>query len=211
MKRKEINEYAQSIVVRLYDIGYFGSVQESVSTNSFYIHITQVPDIIRLSDHGFNYEMYNFLPRQKIVRSVKNGKYFYSMSYDGIEAFINDFKQHNHVIDEDIDLVKEKQLTALKYTKRYVLCHLPTNTYYYENSNGYGKGMREMLYQKYNVMGERLCNFLVWNFRFNVKSAAIFRGEPIKAEIEAIVKDYDSIDNYKLIEVEHINGVISIV
>lgn len=29
--------------------------------------------------------------------------------------------------------------------------------------------------------------------------------------IEAIVKDYDSIDNYKLIEVEHINGVISIV
>lgn len=71
MKRKEINEYAQSIVVRLYDIGYFGSVQESVSTNSFYIHITQVPDIIRLSDHGFNYEMYNFLPRQKIVRSVK--------------------------------------------------------------------------------------------------------------------------------------------
>lgn len=28
MKRKEINEYAQSIVVRLYDIGYFGSVQE---------------------------------------------------------------------------------------------------------------------------------------------------------------------------------------
>lgn len=116
MKRKEINEYAQSIVVRLYDIGYFGSVQESVSTNSFYIHITQVPDIIRLSDHGFNYEMYNFLPRQKIVRSVKNGKYFYSMSYDGIEAFINDFKQHNHVIDEDIDLVKEKQLMALKNT-----------------------------------------------------------------------------------------------
>lgn len=133
------------------------------------------------------------------------------MSYDGIEAFISDFKQHNHVIDEDIDLVKEKQLMALKYAKRYVLCHLPTNTYYYENSNGYGKGMREMLYQKYNVMGERLCNFLAWNFRFNVKSAAIFRGEPIKAEIEAIVKDYDSIDNYKLIEVEHINGVISIV
>lgn len=50
MKRKEINEYAQSIVVKLYDIGYFGSVQESVSTNSFYIHITQVPDIIRLSE-----------------------------------------------------------------------------------------------------------------------------------------------------------------
>lgn len=107
MKGKEINEYAQSIVVRLYDIGYFGSVQESVSTNSFYIHITQVPDIIRLSDHGFNYEMYNFLPRQKIVRSVKNGKYFYNMSYDGIEAFINDFKQHNHVIDEELIWLKK--------------------------------------------------------------------------------------------------------
>lgn len=211
MKRKEINEYAQSIVVKLYDIGYFGTIQESVSTNSFYIHITQVPDIIRLSDHGFNYEMYNFLPRQKIVRSVKNGKYFYSMSNNGIEAFINDFKQYNHVIDEDIDLIKEKQQMALKRTKRYVLCHLPTNTYYYENSNGYGKGMKQILCQKYSASEERLCNFLTWNFRFNVKSAAIFRGEPIKSEIEAIVKDYDSIDNYKLIEIEHINGIISVV
>lgn len=211
MKRKEINEYAQSIVVRLYDIGYFGSVQESVSTNSFYIHITQVPDIIRLSDHGFNYETYNFLPRQKIIRSVKNGKYFYSMSYEGIDAFIDDFKQHNRVVDKDIPLIKEMQQNALKYAKRYVLCHVPTNTYYYENSNGYGKGMREMIYQKYHTMGERLCNFLAWNFRNNIKSAAIFRGQPIQAEIEAIVKDYDSIKNYKLVEVELINGIISIV
>lgn len=71
MKRKEINEYAQSIVVRLYDIGYFGSVQESVSTNSFYIHITQVPDIIRLSDHGFNYEMYNFYQDKRLSEVLK--------------------------------------------------------------------------------------------------------------------------------------------
>lgn len=211
MKRKEINEYAQSIVVRLYDIGYFGSVQESVSTNSFYIHITQVPDIIRLSDHGCNYEMYNFLPRQKIVRSIKNGKYFYSMTYDGIEAFISDFKQHNHVIDEDINLIKEKRQIALKHAKRYVLCHLPTNSYYFENSNGYGKRMRKILYQKYNIIDENLCNFLAWNFRFNINSAAIFRGMAIESEIKYIVKDYDSISNYKLIEVEQINNVISIV
>lgn len=128
--------------------------------------VTKVVELARgyLMTFEINYICHSLF---KGIENVKNGKYFYSMSYDGIEAFINDFKQHNHVIDEDIDLVKEKQLTALKYTKRYVLCHLPTNTYYYENSNGYGKGMREMLYQKYNVMGERLCNFLAWNFMFN--------------------------------------------
>lgn len=211
MKRKEINEYAQKIVIELYEIGFFGNVQESISTNSFYIHITQVPDLIRLSDHGMNYEKYNFLPRQKTLRSVKNNKYFYSMSDDGINAFLSDFKQHNHVVDELVPHVKKMQESVLKDWKQYVLCHIPTNTYYYDKSNGYGKGMRQMLYTRYQTMGERLCNFLAWNFRFNVQSAALFRGKPIQSEIEAIIQDYDDVSNYKFVEITMINGVISII
>lgn len=211
MKRKEINEYAQKIVIELYEIGFFGNVQESISTNSFYIHITQVPDLIRLSDHGFNHERYNFLPRQKTIRSVKNNKYFYSMSYEGIDAFLSDFKQHNHVVEEHIPYVKKMQENILKDWKQYVLCHIPTNTYYYENSNGYGKGMRQMLYTRHQVLGENLCNFLAWNFRFNIKSAAIFKGKPIQSEIESIIGDYDDASNYKFVEITIINGVISII
>lgn len=211
MKRKEINEYAQKIVIELYEIGFFGSVQESISTNSFYIHITQVPCLIRLSDHGMNYEKYNFLPRQKTIRSVKKDKYFYSMSYDGINAFLSDFKQHNHVVDELVPHVKKMQEKALKDWKQYVLCHIPTNTYYYENSNGYGKGMKNMLHIHHKDYNGRLCNFLAWNFRFNIKSAALFKGKPIQSEIKAIVGDNDDISNYKLVEITMINGVINIV
>lgn len=211
MKRKEINEYAQKIVIELYEIGFFGNVQESISTNSFYIHITQVPDLIRLSDHGMNYEKYNFLPRQKTIRSVKKDKYFYSMSYEGINAFLSDFKQHNHVVDELVPHIKKMQENVLKDWKQYILCHIPTNTYYYENSNGYGKGMRQMLYTRYQVLGESLCNFLAWNFRFNIKSAAIFKGKPIQAEIESIIGDNDDVSNYKFVEITMINGVISII
>lgn len=208
MKRKEIHEYAQRIVVDLYEIGFFGSVQESISTNSFYINITQVPYKIRLSDHGNNYEKYNFLPRQKIIRSVKNGSYFYSMSYEGIDAFLSDFKQHNNVVDEHITEVKKMQQNVLNAYRQYVLCHIPTNTYYYENCNGYGKGMKNMLHIHHKNYDEKLCNFLAFNFRFNISGAALFRGSSAKSEMESIVKGYDDVSNYKLVGATVINGVI---
>lgn len=91
MKKKEIVDFAQNVTIELSYLDIPCSISESKSTSSAYIHFIHTGDLVRIADHGYKYELFNFLPGKTIIRKIEQGKYFYSMNNDGISAFINDF------------------------------------------------------------------------------------------------------------------------
>lgn len=204
MKRKEMIEFAQTIVIRLYDLGFISNVQEAISTNSIYIHTIQTPDMVRVSDHGVNNGQvkFNFLPTQKNKSTFKNGNYYYSMTEEGIEDFLFDFKLACPIVKKEEVKAIQEIIAAKDNVKKYIIKHKHTNTYFIENSNSFGKTMGTKLYDCRNSVTEEEYPFIYKNFRINLQSAQVFMGEPNITKImkEHNVNDYN-IDNYLILEV----------
>lgn len=122
------------------------------------------------------------------------------MSYEGINAFLDDFKYDNQKNENNIKKCNEE---IISNSKKYVLCHIPTNYYFCENGSNYSTSLSRILEisEKYSEMSDELKHILKLNFRPKLVSAQIFK-KCLKIDIKDIIFDYDNIENYKFVEVD---------
>ena len=98
MKKREIRDFAMSLMLELTSNGYTVLVSESKKSKSIYLTCLHVPKRIRISDHGFKYDAYNFTPRHAGGERINNGKIFFPMSPEGINGLLETIKNENPLV-----------------------------------------------------------------------------------------------------------------
>ncbi len=101
MKEKDLNAFAEQLVLTLTDNGFKVIVSKSKKSKSIYLSCLHIPKQIRVSDHGFNYGAYNFTPRHNGNKRTNDGLTFFPMSQNGIELLLKEIKNDFPFVNED--------------------------------------------------------------------------------------------------------------
>ena len=103
MKQKDIDNFVSELIAELTEKGYKPLITRSNKSKSVYISCLHIPKQIRVSDHGFRYDAYNFTPRHNgKKRSNEEGHIFFPMSPNGIELLLQEIKN-------DFPFIKKKK------------------------------------------------------------------------------------------------------
>lgn len=101
MKEKDLNAFAEQVLLTLTDNGFNVIVSKSKKSKSIYLSCLHIPKQIRISDHGFNYDAYNFTPRHNGNKKLNNGLLFFPMSQNGIDLLIKELKSDFPLVNEE--------------------------------------------------------------------------------------------------------------
>jgi hypothetical protein len=100
MKQKDLDAFAEQLLLTLSDNGFKVFMSKSKKSKSIYLSCLHIPKLIRVSDHGFNYGAYNFTPRHNGNTRANNGLLFFPMSQNGIELLLKEIKNDFPLVNE---------------------------------------------------------------------------------------------------------------
>lgn len=92
MKQKDIDNFVYELISELTDNGYMPFISRSNKSKSVYISCLHIPKQIRVSDHGFRYDAYNFTPRRNGNKRSSEGQDFFPMTPNGINLLLEEIK-----------------------------------------------------------------------------------------------------------------------
>lgn len=124
-KENEYSRMAERIILALAELKVPSNVSYSASSVSVYIDSAVSDSEIRISDHPSHHGSYkyNFIKSIGCVSTFSKGCYFYQLSDEGIEAFLEDYKLNEQLPDEQLISISKR------YEMRSYVIHKQTKLF----------------------------------------------------------------------------------
>lgn len=124
-KENEYSRLAERIILALAELKVPSNISYSTSSVSVYVDSAVSDSEIRISDHPSHHGSYkyNFIKSIECVSTFSKGCYFYQLSDEGIEAFLEDYKLNEQLPDEQLISVSKQ------YEMRSYVIHKQTGLF----------------------------------------------------------------------------------